>query len=154
VAAIETFLFVFTDGPLACAVVRCDAPSVDFSLLALLGVVLAVRFLFLAGEHALLVRLIEYYQRHNSATLHLQQTPKPATGEVASQTYENSPSAPRNQETQSHQPGDGLPLGFKRNPKAFMYDSRKLLGGANAWTIHVLIAAVSVLVVTYASSVR
>jgi hypothetical protein len=147
VAAIETLLFVFADVSFVsfdCNVMYCRVVAVCGNLLAVLGVVLAVRFLFLAGEHALFHRVIAHYQCNIS--VHPQQTPRPNAGGPATLPQQNMILPQHDQ--WSHSRG-GWQLG-NLNANTFKYELRKLLGRATAWITHLLVVAVAVLVVAHA----
>jgi hypothetical protein len=129
VAATETFLLgVAGDSVVFCAFARCGDDRVynwrEFQMLVLLLVVLVVRVLFLTGEHALLVRMIAYYQRVGVT-------------QVTHSTHRGGSLILLGDQLAGGGKAVGTTIGFKEYV-------RQLLGGATSLSMHVLILSIFV----------
>jgi hypothetical protein len=147
-AAAETLLSVYGPGGLTCAVARCGA-QVDSEILVLFGVVLIGRILFLVGEHALLLRVIEYYQHTLGASLQ-----RNASNRV--HNYISAPAAVTLRFNTLVLAGDELIDGelAAETSVGFLNALQDLLGGDSSRTTHALLLIVFVLVISYASVLR
>jgi hypothetical protein len=131
---------------MTCAVLKCGAwrnlryyLSDGWESSALLGflVVVAVRVLFLAGEHAVLLRMMRFYQRVNSvASL--------ATPSVPGTTHKASSKRSSGDQLFGGEIVVETAISFKR-------EVRELLSGNNTWTTYVLIMSIFVQVVHWFS---
>jgi hypothetical protein len=126
---------IMTCAFLSCGPTRVYDLSDGWDSSALLGflVVLAVRVLFLVGEHAVLLRTISYYKRVNS---------------VASLATHSSPGIAhrvRSLRTSVDQ-GVGSEIAVETE-MSFKSEVRELLSGNNTWTSYVLIISTFVQVV-------
>jgi hypothetical protein len=147
-AAAETLLSVYGPGGLTCAVARCGA-QVDSEILVLFGVVLIGRIIFLVGERALLLRVIEYYQQTFGASL------QRYAGDLVRQNTNALAAVTRRFDTLVLA-GDELIDGelAAETSVGFLNALRDLLGGDSSRTTHALLLIVFILVISYASVLR
>jgi hypothetical protein len=139
VAAAEILMLAISGhAVVTCSYARCNSDRVydweEAQVLLLFAVLIVVRVLFLVVEHALLVRMITYYQRvlviqgthstHKGSSL-IMAGDKLHGGGIAVKTT----------------------IGFKK-------EVRRILGGASSWTTHVLILSVFVQVTVWCADFR
>jgi hypothetical protein len=170
VTATETLLSYLGDGMPMCAVARCThthtQDGADLELLKLFGVVFVVRLLAMVVEHMLLLRVIEYLQSRRVASTKVNQStmilPMSPASTFEDDHHNPGPKLERVQtfgkssdnvltRTYSFVTGTNLETSV---PHWFMYEMRKLLGGDNATTTPLLMVAVFILFMTYASAIR
>jgi hypothetical protein len=125
------------DAVANCAFLRCgdqlpnDWWTAQIHMLVLFSIVLFVRVLFLMAEHALLLRMISYYQRV-AVIQATHSTNRGSSLVVSGGTQLEGVSAV------------GTTIGFEQKV-------RELLGGKHSWTIHVVMISI-VVQVTYWSA--